>query len=97
MMAGRRLGANTGSSALAAQTGPFIKKRSFDRSGAPPSVYGSISNPAPHDAEMYKWRHLVESFSKNIKYFKWIALNTCKADTSFAAMITLDATVIRTR
>jgi transposase len=54
-------------------------------------------NPAPHDADMYKWRHLIENFFQKLKEFKRIAMRACKTDTSFQAMINLAATVIRTR
>jgi transposase len=40
-------------------------------------------NPASHDAEMYKWRHLVENFFQKLKEFKRIAMRACKTDTSF--------------
>ena len=53
------------------------------------------NNPAPHDAEKYKWRHLVENFFQKLKEFKRIAMRACKTDTSFTAMIQLAATVIR--
>ena len=39
------------------------------------------------DAELYKWRHLIENFFGKLKGFKRIALRACKTDTSFAAMI----------
>ena len=51
----------------------------------------------PHDEEKYKWRHLVENFFQKLKEFKRIAMRSCKTDQSFAAMIHLAATVIRTR
>ena len=51
--------------------------------------------PASHDAEKYKWRHLVENFFQKLKEFKRIAMRACKTDTSFTAMIQLAATVIR--
>lgn len=54
-------------------------------------------NPASYDAEKYKWRHLVENFFQKLKEFKGIAMRACKTDLSFAAMIYLAATVIRTR
>lgn len=54
-------------------------------------------NPASHDVEKYKWRHLVENFFQKLKEFKRIAMRACKTDESFAAMIHLAATVIRTR
>jgi transposase len=53
--------------------------------------------PAPHDAEKYKWRHLVENFFQKIKEFKRIAMRSCKTDISFAAMINLATTLIRLR
>lgn len=52
---------------------------------------------AAHDAEKYKWRHLVENFFCAIKAFRRIATRYEKTDTSFAAMINLVATVLRTR
>jgi transposase len=54
-------------------------------------------NPASYDAEKYKWRHLIENFFQKLKEFKGIAMRACKTDLSFAAMIYLAATVIRTR
>lgn len=45
----------------------------------------------PHDKEMYKWRHLVENFFRNIKEFRRIATRYEKTDTSFAALIHLAA------
>jgi transposase len=61
-----------------------------------PARKGRLS-PATHDAEMYKWRHLVENFFQKLKEFKRIAMRACKTDTSFKAMINHVATVIRTR
>ena len=54
-------------------------------------------NPASHDAEKYKWRHLIENFFQKLKEFKRIAMRACKTDESFGAMIHLAATIIRTR
>jgi transposase len=54
-------------------------------------------NPAPHDDEIYKWRHLIGNFFQKLKEFKRIAMRACKTDTSFGAMICLAATFIRTR
>jgi transposase len=54
-------------------------------------------NPASHDADMYKWRHLVENFFQKLKEFKRIAMRACKTDQSFHAMICLAAAFIRTR
>ncbi len=49
------------------------------------------------DAEMYKWRHLIENFFCKLKEFKRIAMRADKTDQSFAAMITLAAAVIASR
>ena len=51
----------------------------------------------PIDAEMYKWRHLIENFFCKLKEFKRIAMRACKTDQSFAAMIYLVAAVINSR
>jgi transposase len=47
--------------------------------------------PIPHDAEMYKWRHLIENFFQRLKEFRRIATRYDKTDTSFAAAIYLVA------
>ena len=47
-----------------------------------------------HDAEKYKWRHLVENFFCAIKAFRRIATRYEKTDTCFAAMINLVAVVL---
>ena len=49
------------------------------------------------DAEMYKWRHLIENFFCKLKEFKRIAMRACKTDQSFSAMIYLAAAVINLR
>ncbi len=53
--------------------------------------------PRQIDAEIYKWRHLIENFFGKLKEFKRIALRACKTDPSFAAMIYAAATFISTR
>lgn len=53
--------------------------------------------PIPLDAEMYKWRHLIENFFCKLKEFKRIAMRACKTDRSFEAMIYLAAAVINSR
>ena len=53
--------------------------------------------PLPIDAEMYKWRHLIENFFCKLKEFKRIALRDDKTDQSFSAMIYLAAAVINSR
>ena len=47
--------------------------------------------PIPHDAEMYKWRHLIENFFQQIKEFRRIATRYDKTDASYAAAIHLVA------
>ena len=47
--------------------------------------------PIPHDAEMYKWRHLIENFFQRLGEFRRIATRYDKTDTSFAAAIYLVA------
>ncbi len=53
--------------------------------------------PLNIDAEMYKWRHLIENFFCKLKEFKRIAMRSDKTDHSFAAMINLAAAVITSR
>jgi transposase len=55
------------------------------------------TKPLPLDAEMYKWRHLIENFFCKLKEFKRIAMRADKTDTSFAAFIHLAAAVINSR
>ena len=55
------------------------------------------SIPIPLDAEMYKWRHLIENFFCKLKEFKRIAMRACKTDRSFEAIIYLAAAVINSR
>ena len=49
------------------------------------------------NAEMYKWRHLIENFFCKLKEFKRIAMRADKTDTSFSASIHLAAAVINSR
>ena len=49
------------------------------------------------DAEMYKWRHLIENFFGKLKEFKRIAMRSDKTDQSFTAMINLVSGVINAR
>jgi transposase len=51
----------------------------------------------PHDAEMYKWRHLVENCFQRLKEFRRIATRYDKTDTSFAAAINLGAALLALR
>jgi len=53
--------------------------------------------PLPIDAELYRWRHLIENFFCKLKEFKRIAMRSDKTDQSFSALIYLAATVINSR
>ena len=55
------------------------------------------ASPLPLDAELYKWRHLIENFFCKLKEFKRIAMRADKTDQSFASMIHLAAAVINSR
>jgi transposase len=55
------------------------------------------TKPLPIDAEMYKWRHLIENFFCKLKEFKRIAMRADKTDLSFNAIIHLAAAVINSR
>jgi transposase len=49
------------------------------------------------DADLYKWRHLIENFFGKLKEFKRVAMRADKTDLSFTAMIHLAAAVINSR
>ena len=53
--------------------------------------------PVQIDAEIYKWRHLIENFFCKLKEFKRIAMRADKTDQSFAALIHIAAAVIASR
>lgn len=53
--------------------------------------------PIPHDAEMYKWRHLIENCFQRLKEFRRIATRYDKTDTSYAAAIHLVAAFLALR
>ena len=53
--------------------------------------------PLAIDAQVYKWRHLIENFFCKLREFKRIALRSDKTDQSFSAMIHLAAAVIHSR
>ena len=55
------------------------------------------AHPRQLDADIYKWRHLIENFFCKLKEFKRIAMRSDKTDQSFAAMINLTAAVINSR
>lgn len=53
--------------------------------------------PLEIDAEMYKWRHLVENYFQKLKDFKRIAMRSEKTDSSYAGMIYLCSGLINSR
>jgi len=55
------------------------------------------SKPLDIDAEIYKWRHLIENFFCKLKEFKRIAMRSDKTDQSFAAMIYAGAAILNSR
>jgi transposase len=55
------------------------------------------ATPRNIDAELYKWRHLIENFFCKLKEFKRIAMRADKTDESFSAIIHLAAAVINSR
>jgi transposase len=55
------------------------------------------ASPRLIDADIYRWRHLIENFFCKLKEFKRIAMRSDKTDQSFSAMIHLAATVIHSR
>lgn len=55
------------------------------------------SSPLAIDADLYKWRHLIENFFGKLKEFKRIAMRADKTDNSFRAAIYLAAAVINSR
>src|SRR5690606_20298617 len=54
-------------------------------------------NPLAIDAEVYKWRHLVENFFCKLKEFKRLAMRACKTDKSFESLIYLCSAVVKSR
>jgi transposase len=53
--------------------------------------------PLDIDAEIYKWRHLIENFFAKLKEFKGIAMRSEKTDRNFSAMIYPCAAIINAR
>ena len=51
----------------------------------------------PHDAETYKWRHLIENYFSKIKEFRSVNTRYDKTDTSYAATWYAAATIIALR
>ena len=71
----------------------------FDERGAtaviPPKTNRKIQRN--YDAEVYKWRHLVENYFAKIKEFRGIATRYDKTDCSYAACWNLVAALIASR
>jgi transposase len=61
------------------------------------SAHPRRAKKLPFDAEMYKWRHLIENFFCKLKEFKRIAMRADKTDQSFKAIVYLAAAVINSR
>jgi transposase len=76
----------------------WLRKRLADRAieAVIPLREGTTGH-ATHDAEKYKWRHLVENFFCAIKAYRRISTRYEKTDTCFAGMINLVAVVLRVR
>jgi transposase len=55
------------------------------------------TSPLQIDADLYKWRHLIENFFGKLKEFKRLAMRADKTDTSFKAAIYIAAAVIHSR
>jgi len=53
--------------------------------------------PLKIDAEMYKWRHLIENYFQKLKEFKRIAMRSDKTDASYAAIICLCSALINSK
>jgi transposase len=53
--------------------------------------------PIPYDADMYKWRHLIENCFQRLKEFRRVATRYDKTDTSFAAVLHLAAAFLALR
>jgi len=51
----------------------------------------------PHDAEAYKWRHLIENFFSKIKDYRGVNTRYDKTDTSYQATWNIAATMIALR
>ena len=74
-------------SAFSASDGAKIVTSQHPRRAQPPLI----------DAEIYKWRHLIENFFGKLKEFKRIAMRADKTDQSFSALIYLAGAVINSR
>ena len=51
-------------------------------------------NPAPHDAEKYKWRNLIERLFSKLKNWRRVATRYDRCPTVFLSAIALAATVL---
>lgn len=67
---------------------------------APQPVIPSKADRAgriPHDAEMYKWRRLVENFFCSLKAFRRVATRYEKTNACFAAFVNHVASFLASR
>ena len=78
----------------------LIADKAFDQDALRPTltergalavIPAKAETPIRHDAEMYKWRRLIENFFQRLKEFRRIATRYDKTDASFAAAIHLAA------
>jgi transposase len=58
---------------------------------------GDRKAPIRHDADMYKWRHLIENCFQRLKEFRRLSTRYDKTDTSFAAALHLAAAFLALR
>jgi transposase len=72
---------------------PTSGNAALQRSFRPKPTAGRI----PHDAEMYKWRHLAENFFCHLKAFRRIATRYEKTDACFAGFVNLVASFLAIR
>ena len=76
-----------------------LGRRRVGRAGAKIVISQMIQRKAllDIDREIYKWRHLIENFFGKLKEFKRIARRSDKTNTSFEAMIHLEAALVNSR
>ena len=51
-------------------------------------------NPAPHDAEKYKWRNLIERLFSKLKNWRRVATRYDRCPKAFFSAVALAATII---
>jgi transposase len=68
--------------------------RRCDATRLPRRKISTVLAVIPHDADMYKWRHLIDNCFQRLKEFRRIATRYDKTDTSFTAALNLVATIL---